>query len=147
ANDVIQSITNAGGRAIAIRADAADDAAGKNAIRQAAESLGGLDVLVNNAGTLVVAPIEQLTMAGFDRMIAVNVRAAFAATQEALRYMKQGGRIINIGSCNADRLHFAGGSLYGMTKAAIAGLTRGLAHDLGPRGITVNTVQPGPIAT
>jgi 3-oxoacyl-[acyl-carrier protein] reductase len=75
-------------------------------------------------------------------MVAVNVRAVFVAAQEASRHMKEGGRIITIGSVNADRMPFVGGSVYAMTKAAVAGLTRGLARDLGPRGITVNTVQP-----
>jgi 3-oxoacyl-[acyl-carrier protein] reductase len=80
-------------------------------------------------------------------MVAVNIRAAFVAAQEAARHMGEGGRIIHIGSVNADRMPFAGGSVYAMTKAAIAGLTRGLARDLGPRGITVNNVQPGPVNT
>jgi 3-oxoacyl-[acyl-carrier protein] reductase len=80
-------------------------------------------------------------------MVAVNVRGVFAAVQEASRHMGEGGRIITIGSVNADRMPFAGGSVYAMTKAAIAGLTRGLARDLGPRGITVNNVQPGPTDT
>lgn len=147
ASDVVKGIENAGGRALSIEADGADDAAVKNAIRQTVQELGGLDVLVNNAGIAVVKPVDELTMQDFDRMVAVNVRAVFAAVQEALHHIKNGGRIITIGSCNADRLHFAGGSLYAMTKAAVAGLTRGLAHDLGPRGITVNTVQPGPTGT
>ena len=80
-------------------------------------------------------------------MVAVNIRAVFAAAQEASRHMGAGGRIITIGSVNADRMPFAGGSVYAMTKAAVAGLTRGLARDLGPRGITVNAVQPGPVDT
>jgi 3-oxoacyl-[acyl-carrier protein] reductase len=88
-----------------------------------------------------------LTLEEFDRSVAVNVRAVFVAAQEAARHMKEGGRIITIGSVNADRIPFAGGSVYGMTKAAVAGLTRGLARDLGPRGITVNVVQPGPVDT
>ena len=83
----------------------------------------------------------------FDRMVAVNVRAVFVAAQEASRHMGEGGRIITIGSTNADRMPFVGGAVYAMTKAAVAGLTRGLARDLGPRGITVNNVQPGPIDT
>jgi 3-oxoacyl-[acyl-carrier protein] reductase len=86
-------------------------------------------------------------MEDFDRSLAVNVRAVFVATQAAAKHMGEGGRIITIGSTNADRMPFAGGGVYAMTKAAVAGLTRGLARDLGPRGITVNNVQPGPVDT
>jgi 3-oxoacyl-[acyl-carrier protein] reductase len=95
----------------------------------------------------MVAPIGEFALDDFDRMVAVNIRGAFVAVQEASRHMGQGGRIIVIGSVNADRMNFAGGSVYAMTKAALAGLTRGLARDLGPRGITVNNVQPGPTET
>src|SRR6185295_7031861 len=95
----------------------------------------------------VVATLEKISLADFDRMLAINVRAVFIAAQEAARHMGEGGRIINIGSVNAERMPFAGGAPYAMTKAAVAGLTRGLARDLGPRGITVNNVQPGPVAT
>ena len=101
-------------------------------------------MLVNNAGIAIVAPLDQFSLDDFDRMVAVNVRGVFVAAQEAARHMGDGGRIITIGSVNAERMPFAGGSVYAMTKAAVAGLTRGLARDLGPRGITVNTVQPGP---
>jgi 3-oxoacyl-[acyl-carrier protein] reductase len=110
-------------------------------------TLGRLDVLVNNAGIAVVMPLDQFSLDDFDRMVAVNVRGVFVAVQEASRHMDEGGRIITIGSVNADRMPFAGGGVYAMTKAAVAGLTRRLARDLGPRGITVNTVQPGPVDT
>ena len=119
-------------------------------VRLAAETvrtLGRLDVLVNSAGIAVVMPLDQFSLDDFDRMVAVNVRGVFVAAQEASRHMGEGGRIITIGSVNADRMPFAGGGVYAMTKAAVAGLTRGLARDLGPRGITVNTVQPGPVDT
>ena len=102
---------------------------------------------MNNAGIAAMAPLDQFSLEDFDRMVAVNVRGVFVAAQAAARHMGEGGRIINIGSINADRMPFAGGSVYAMTKAAVAGLTRGLARDLGPRGITVNNVQPGPIDT
>jgi 3-oxoacyl-[acyl-carrier protein] reductase len=111
------------------------------------KSLGGLDVLVNNAGIADFKTLEQISLEDFDRVVAVNVRAVFVAAQAAARHMKEGGRIITIGSVNADRVPFAGASVYAMSKAAIAGLTRGLARDLGPRGITVNVVQPGPVDT
>ncbi len=147
AADVIRAIEGAGGRALAIQADAADPAAVKAAVAGTVHAFGGLDILVNNAGTLVVKPLDQLTLEDFDRIMAVNVRGLFVATQEAARHMTDGGRIINIGSINSDYVPFAGGSFYAMSKAAVAGLTKGLARDLGPRGITVNNVQPGPIDT
>lgn len=147
AAEVVKAIEAAGGRALAIRADSADVAAVKGAVAETVRTFGRLDVLVNNAGIAVVAPLEEFSLDDFDRMVAVNVRGVFAAIQEASRHMSAGGRIITIGSVNADRVHFPGGGVYAMTKAAIAGLTRGLARDLGPRGITINNVQPGPVDT
>jgi 3-oxoacyl-[acyl-carrier protein] reductase len=147
ADEVARAIESAGGRAVAIRADSGDPGAVKNTVAETVRTLGRLDVLVNNAGIAVVAPLDQFSLDDFDRMVAVNVRAVFVAVQEASRHMSEGGRIITIGSVNADRIPFPGGGVYAMTKAAVAGLTRGLARDLGPRGITVNNVQPGPIDT
>ena len=147
ADEVVRAIESAGGRALAIRADSADANAVKHAVVETVRTLGRLDVLVNNAGVVVVLPLDQFALDDFDRMVAVNVRGVFVATQEAARHMGEGGRIITIGSVNADRMPFAGGGVYAMTKAAVAGLTRGLARDLGPRGITVNNVQPGPVDT
>src|SRR5882672_2595565 len=147
ADEVVRAISSAGGRAVAIQADNADVNAVKNAVAETVKKLGRLDVLVNNAGIAVFKPMEQITIDEFDRSVAVNVRAVFVAAQEAARHMPDGGRIITIGSANADRMPSAGGSVYGMTKAAVAGLTRGLARDLGPRNITVNAVQPGPVET
>ena len=147
ADEVVHAIESAGGRALAIRADSADANAVKHAVAETVRTLGRLDVLVNNAGVVVVSPLDQFALDDFDRMVAVNVRGVFVATQEAARHMGEGGRIITIGSVNADRMPFAGGGVYAMTKAAVAGLTRGLARDLGPRGITVNNVQPGPVDT
>ena len=147
ADEVVRAIESAGGRAMAIRADSGDAGAVKNAVAETVRTLGRLDVLVNNAGIAVMAPLDQFSLDDFDRMVAVNVRAVFVAVQEASRHMSEGGRIITIGSVNADRIPFPGGGVYAMTKAAVAGLTRGLARDLGPRGITINNVQPGPIDT
>jgi len=147
AHEVVQTIEAEGRRALAMQADSADPEAVKNAVGETVRTLGRLDVLVNNAGIAMVKPIEEFSLDDFDRMVAVNVRGAFVAAQEASRHMGQGGRIILIGSVNADRIPFVGGSLYAMTKAAVAGLVRGLARDLGPRGITVNNVQPGPTDT
>ncbi|HKV42700.1 MAG TPA: SDR family oxidoreductase, partial [Blastocatellia bacterium] len=118
-----------------------------HAVSETVKELGRLDILVNNAGIFTQAPFEQFSLADFDRMLAVNVRGVFVAAQEAARHMTEGGRIIMIGSVVAERVGFQGASVYAMTKAAVAGLTRGMARDLGPRGITVNNVQPGPIDT
>ena len=147
AAEVVAAIEAAGGQALAVRADSADVAAVKRAVAETVRRLGHLDILVNNAGVLVVAPLDAFSLDDFDRMVAVNVRGVFVAIQEASRHMGAGGRIITIGSVNADRVPFQGGGVYAMTKAAVAGLTRGLARDLGPRGITVNNVQPGPVDT
>jgi 3-oxoacyl-[acyl-carrier protein] reductase len=136
-----------GGRALALGADSADAQALQNAIRLAVKELGGLDILVNNAGVLAMASLVDFSLEDFDRTLAINVRSVFVASQEAARHMREGGRIITIGSTNADRMPFAGGAAYAMSKSAIVGLTKGMARDLGPRGITVNNVQPGPVDT
>lgn len=145
--EVVQVIEAAGGRAIALQADSRDEQAIRAAIRHTQDSFGRLDILVNNAGVLAVAPIEEFSIDDLDRTLAVNVRSVVIASQEAARVMGEGGRIITIGSTNAERMPFAGGSVYAMSKAAVAGFTKGLARDLGPRGITVNNVQPGPVDT
>jgi 3-oxoacyl-[acyl-carrier protein] reductase len=147
ADEVVRVIESNGGRALAIRADSADVEALRNAVADTVQTFGSLDILVNNAGIATLAPIDESTLADFDRLIAVNVRGVFVAAQEAARHMKQGGRIINIGSVNSDLMPFAGGSVYALTKGAVASFTRGLARDLGPRGITVNNIQPGPVDT
>jgi 3-oxoacyl-[acyl-carrier protein] reductase len=147
AAEVVRAIETAGGKALAVRADAGDVAAVKAAVAKTVQTFGRLDILVNNAGTAIIKPVDDLSLDDFDRMVAVNVRGLFVATQEAVRHMGTGGRIINIGSINSDYVPFRGGSLYAMTKAAVAGLTKGLARDLGPRGITINNVQPGPTDT
>jgi 3-oxoacyl-[acyl-carrier protein] reductase len=106
--------------------------------------LGGIDILVNSAGS---APLDDYRLEDLDRTLAVNVRAAFVATQAAVKHMRAGGRIINVGSCNAERMSFAGGGVYAMSKAALVGLVKGLARDLGSRGITINNIQPCPTDT
>ncbi|MBO7745887.1 3-oxoacyl-ACP reductase FabG [Paenibacillus sp. MWE-103] len=147
ADRLAKDIEAGGGRALALRADGADGEAVKRAVAEAAAKLGRVNILVNNAGLLDVKPYDAFTLDEFDRMVAVNVRAVFAAVQAAAPEMGEGDRIITIGSVNADASGFAGMSLYSMTKAAVAGMTRGLARDLSPRGITVNNVQPGPVDT
>lgn len=140
-------INSGGGQALALRADSADTQAVQQAVADTAKAFGGLDILVNNAGVLTVAPVAEFDLADFDRLLAVNVRSVFVATQAAVKHMGQGGRVINIGSTNAERMPFAGGAPYAMSKSALVGLTKGLARDLGPQGITVNNVQPGPVDT
>lgn len=136
-----------GVKALAIQADSADPKAAVAAVEQTVRELGGIDILVNNVGIAVMAPIDDFRLEDFDRTFAVNVRAVFVATQAAVKHMKPGGRVINIGSCNAERMPFPGGGVYAMSKAALVGLVKGLARDLGPRGITINNVQPGPVDT
>ena len=147
ANKVVQTAQELGVQALAIQADSGDASMVVAAVERTVAELGSIDILVNNAGVLKIAPIDDLTLADFDLTFAVNVRAVFIATQAAIKHMQAGGRIINIGSTNAERMPFAGGSAYAMSKSALQGLVKGLARDLGPRGITINNVQPGPIAT
>ncbi|OWQ90390.1 oxidoreductase [Roseateles aquatilis] len=147
AEALAEEIKAAGGQAIAIQADATDAVALTRAIDSVAERFGRLDILVNSAGVLHVAPLDQFSLEDFDRTVAVNVRSVFVASQAAARHMREGGRIINIGSTNAQRMPFAGGAAYAMSKSALIGLVKGMARDLGPRGITVNNVAPGPVDT
>jgi 3-oxoacyl-[acyl-carrier protein] reductase len=147
AASVVKAIEQAGGKAIAIQADAADAEAVKNAVEKTAAKFGRLDVLVNNAGTVIPMKVEETTLADFDRVFAVNVRGVFVATQAALKHLKPGGRIIMIGSCLGERVLMSDMAPYAATKGAVKMFAQGLARELGARGITVNTVQPGPIDT
>jgi 3-oxoacyl-[acyl-carrier protein] reductase len=140
-------ITAAGGNALAIQADSGDADAVQRAVTKTAEAFGRIDILVNNAGVLALGSVEDLSLADFDRTLAINVRSVFVASQAVLPHMGTGGRIINISSTNADRMPFAGGATYAMSKSALTGLVKGMARDLGPRNITVNNVQPGPVDT
>ncbi|AVE08481.1 3-oxoacyl-ACP reductase FabG [Pseudomonas palleroniana] len=141
------SVISEGGKALAIHADSADATAIRQAVDTTVAAFGGLDILVNNAGVLAIGPLEEFKLEDFDQTLAINVRSVFIATQAAAKHMKDGGRVINIGSTNAERMPFGGGGPYAMSKSALVGLTKGLARDLGPRGITVNNVQPGPVDT
>jgi 3-oxoacyl-[acyl-carrier protein] reductase len=144
---LVAEIEANGGKGLAIKADSADPGAVRLAVAETASRFGRLDILVNNAGILLRGQVDDFSLANFDRMLAVNVRAIFVAVQAVIAHMGEGGRIITVGSVAADRSGFPGASVYSMTKAAVAGLTRGLARDLGSRGITINTVQPGPTET
>ncbi|MEU5418851.1 3-oxoacyl-ACP reductase family protein [Streptomyces sp. NPDC020667] len=147
AADVVDRITSLGRRAWAVRADSADPAAVRDAVDQAAAEFGRLDIVVNNAGIGVLGPVEDLSLEDIDRVLNINVRAPFITSQAAVRHMAEGGRIISIGSCMAERAAFPGGSLYSTSKTALTGLTKSLARELGPRGITANLVHPGPTET
>ncbi|MEH1841566.1 MAG: SDR family oxidoreductase [Nostoc sp.] len=147
AKEITQAVQALGVQALDIQANSAEASEVVAAVEQTVEKLGGIDILVNNAGVVQMAPIDDFTLADFDRTFAINVRAVFVATQAAVKHMQEGGRIINIGSTSAERVSFAGSSVYAMSKSALQGLVQGLARDLGPRGITINNVQPGPIAT
>ncbi|MFE0476717.1 SDR family oxidoreductase [Streptomyces sp. NPDC058947] len=147
AEEVVRAVEARGRRAVAVRADAADPAEAAGVVHAAAEALGGLDVLVNNAGVGVIGPLETLSLTEVDRVLAVNVRAVFLASQAAAALMGEGGRIITIGSCMVQRVPGPGGTLYAMSKSALTGLTKALARELGGRGITANLVHPGPIDT
>lgn len=147
ADAVVQEIGQTGGKALVIRADSADPQSVRDAIDQTARTFGGLDILVNNAGIGMYREITEFTLEDFDRIMAINVRAVFAGSKAALSHMGKGGRIITVGSCLAERVTKPGWSLYSMSKSALIGLTKAMARDLGPRGITVNIVHPGPVDT
>ena len=147
AETLVADVAANSGTAVAIQADSADALQVAKSVDDTVSKLGGLDILVNNAGVAYIADAGSFTLEQFDRSVAINVRGAFVAIQRALPHLGESGRIINIGSINADRVPGPGLSVYAMTKGAVAGLTRGLARELGPRGITVNNIQPGPIAT
>src|ERR1700722_4950327 len=147
ASAVVKAIESGGGSAVAIQADAADATAVKDAVEKAAAIFGRLDVLVNNAGTAIPKPFAETTLEEIDRVININIRGVYAATHAALKHMKSGGRIINIGSAVGERVAAPGLVPYAGTKGAVKMFTQALAREIGSRGITVNNVQPGPIDT
>ena len=147
AQAVVKEVQALGRRAFAIQADSERPDAVVRAVEGTVAELGRLDILVNNAGIFPSGPLESVTLEEVDRTLAVHVRSVFLASQAAARHMGRGGRIISIGTCFVDRVPFPGVTLYTMSKAALTGLTKGLARDLGPRGITANVVHPGPIDT
>jgi len=147
AETVVKEIEKTGRKALAIQADAADAEAVKAAVDKTVAALGRLDVLVNNAGMAVAKKFEDTTLEELDRLVNVNLRGTFVATQAALKHMKKDGRIVNIGSCVGERLLTPGLVPYSATKGAVKMFTQGLSREVGGRGITVNNVQPGPIDT
>ncbi len=147
ANGVVAEIKAAGRRGLATKADSADASAVAAAVNKTAAEFGRLDILVNNAGIFVPGAFEEASTADLDRIWNVNVRAPIVAIQAAVKHMTHGGRIITIGSCLGERVAGPGVTIYSMTKGAVANLAHGLARELGPRDITVNVVEPGPIDT
>ncbi|SDH98960.1 NAD(P)-dependent dehydrogenase, short-chain alcohol dehydrogenase family [Sinosporangium album] len=143
AAEVAARIEQEGGRATAIQADLAAPETVISVVQQVATEHGRIDILVNNAGVYSHGPIEDYTLSDYDETMAVNVRAAFLAVQQAVRHMPPGGRIITVGSNLADRVTAPGLTLYAMSKSALIGFTKGIARDLGPRGITATLLQPG----
>ena len=147
ADQLVADLSDAGAEAMAIRADVGDPVALLAAMDETVTRFGRLDILVSNAVLAISGPLEEYEPDAFDRVFAVNVRAPFLAAQKAASLLGEGGRIIMIGSIAADRMPGEGGALYAASKSALGGMTRGLARNLGGRGITVNLVQPGPIDT
>jgi 3-oxoacyl-[acyl-carrier protein] reductase len=147
ADEVIKAIERNGGMAIAIQADATDAQAVSAAIEKTVATLGRLDILVNNAGTAIPKPFEETTLEEMDRVIDLNLRGVFIATQAALKSMRDGGRIITMGSCVGERMMTPGLVAYAATKGAVKMFAQGLSREVGSRGITVNNIQPGPIDT
>lgn len=147
AEELVKQLKASGRNAIALQADSSDPEAVRNSVNQAAEALGGLDILVNNAGIFQYGPLDDLELDVLNSIINVNIRSVVLASQAALAHLPDGGRIINLGSVLAERVPMANLSVYSMSKAALIALTKGLARDLGPRGITVNIVHPGPTDT
>jgi len=147
AQRVVEVCRERGVRAEAFRADAANAAGMRGLVDEVVARLGAIDILVNNLAISTWESLEEATEEVFDRVVNVNIKAVFLASQSAAKLMPPGSRIINIGSVFGERIPVARHALYAMSKFALAGLTRGWARDLGPKKITVNCVQPGPVAT
>lgn len=147
ANEVVAAIEQKGRAALAIQADSGNAADLQSAVRQAVARFGRIDIVVVAAGILHIADVAEFSIDNLDRMLDVNVRGVYLAIKAALPHMGEGGRIVTIGSNAAERTSHPGSSVYSMTKGAVAVMVKGLAVDLAPRGITINNIQPGPIAT
>jgi 3-oxoacyl-[acyl-carrier protein] reductase len=143
AAEVAAAISDLGRRSLVIQADCGDPAAVRGAVVRTVAERGRLDILVNNAGVFPMGPLEEVTLEQAERTLAVHTLGSFVAAQAAAEHMREGGRIISIGSCFAERVPYPGLSLYAMSKAALVGMTKGLARDLGARGITATVVHPG----
>jgi 3-oxoacyl-[acyl-carrier protein] reductase len=147
ADKVVQEVSSGGRKVLALQADSGDARALAAAVDEVARKFGRIDIFVSSAGVLLFKPIDAFTDEDFDRMVAVDLKAAFIASRAAIKHMRSGGRIVFISSNIADLAALPTTALYSMAKAGLDGLAKGMARDLGPRGITVNTVHPGPIKT
>lgn len=147
ANALVEELTAKGQQVSAVAADSADPKAVVASVDHTVNTHGRIDILVNNAGVAVMKPFTEYTLEDYEYTMSVNTRAVFVGTQAAVKHMTKGGRIITIGSCMADRVVGAYGTLYGMSKSALISFNKGLARDLGNQGITTNLVQPGPVDT
>ena len=147
AAEVVRNIEAQGRRAVAIQADSADVNAIQHSVKQAVAELGGLDILINNAATMFVGDLEDMSIEDIDQLIRVNIRSPIVASKAVLPYLSRGGRIVTIGSYLAERVPWSNFSVYASTKSAMVALTKGLARELGPKGVTVNLVHPGPTDT
>ena len=147
AHEVVAAIERQGRQALAIQADSGNDVDLQSAVRQTVERFGRIDIVVVSAGVLHIADVAEFSIDNLDRMLDVNVRGVYLSIKAALPHMGKGGRIVTIGSNAAERTSHPGSSVYSMTKGAVAVMVKGLAVDLAPRGININNIQPGPIAT
>jgi len=146
AKKTVAEIQAAGGRAVAVCADVSRVAEVVRMFDESISAFAKLDILVNNAGIMFIKPIAAVTEAEFDRIFAINVKGTFFGCQQAAQRLSEGGRIINLSSSTTARF-MPNYSAYVATKGAVEQLTRALAKELGPRGITINTVSPGPTET
>jgi 3-oxoacyl-[acyl-carrier protein] reductase len=144
---IVREIEAKGRRALAVQADSGDPAAVRRSVDETVQALGGIDILVNNVGISRSAPLAEMNFADIQDLLNVNARSAVLASQAVIPHLQEGGRIITIGSCLAERVPYPNLTVYSMTKSALLAFNRGLARELGPQGITVNLVQPGPIDT
>lgn len=147
ASKIVETIQAAGGRALAIKADSGNSDAVTGAVTATVNEFGGLDILVNNAGVFFAKHVSELSERDYNETMDVNVKGVYIATLEAIKYLKTGGRIITIGSGMGDTAVMPQALLYAMSKSALQGFTRALSRDLGPKGISVTLVQPGPTNT
>lgn len=147
ANRLVDELSANGLKVIAIKADSSSSQEIIDAINKIVAEFGKIDILVNNVGIFIMNKIQDVTLEEIEKIMAVNIKSVIIASHEVAQHMPDYGRIINIGSINAERVPSAGLTLYSMTKSAIKGLTKGMARDLGERFITVNNIQPGPVDT
>lgn len=142
AKQVVSGIEAKGGKAVAVQADISKIADVRRLVRETVRRFGRLDILVNNAGMVTFKPLVETTEDEFDQIFALNAKGAYFAMQEAAKVIEGGGRIVNI-STDGTHMGFAGVTAYLGSKGALEQFTKGLAHELAPKGVTVNTVSPG----